>query len=69
LLGSLVLYPYAENSTFAYYAFRVLASTAIVLGFYAVSFRRSLIVICHPRVLYLAVLISRLAGAYRRPVA
>jgi len=49
LLGSLVLYPDAENSTFGYYALRVLATTAIVLGVYVVSFQRSLIVICHPR--------------------
>jgi hypothetical protein len=45
LLGSLFLYPYAENNTFGYYAFRVLGSAAIVISVYAVSFRRSLVVI------------------------
>jgi Ion channel len=45
LLGGLILYPFAENSTFGYYAFRVLASAIIVFCVYAVSFRRSLIVI------------------------
>jgi hypothetical protein len=45
LLGSLFLYPYAENNTLGYYAFRVLGSAAIVISVYAVSFRRSLVVI------------------------
>jgi hypothetical protein len=44
LLGSLILYPYAEHSGFGYYAFRVLGSAAILLSVYAVSFRRSLII-------------------------
>jgi hypothetical protein len=44
LLGSLILYPYAEHSGFEYYAFRVLGSAAILFGVYAVSFRRSLII-------------------------
>jgi len=44
LLASLILYPYAENTVFGYYAFRVLGSTAIVLCVYVVSFRRSLVV-------------------------
>ena len=59
LLGSLVLYPYAENSTFGYYPFRVLrappscsASTRSVSG---AALSSSAIL----GVLYLAVLISR----------
>src|SRR5277367_4746683 len=44
LLASLILYPYAENTLFGYYVFRVLGSTAIVLCVYVVSFRRSLVV-------------------------
>jgi hypothetical protein len=44
LLGVLVLYPYAENSAFGYYAFRVLGGAAILVSAYAVSFRRSLII-------------------------
>src|SRR5580704_9765857 len=44
LLASLILYPYAENTVFGYYVFRVLGSTAIVLCVYVVSFRRSLVV-------------------------
>ena len=44
LLASLVLFPYAENSVLGYYGFRVLASTAIVLCVYGVSFRRSLVI-------------------------
>jgi Ion channel len=45
LLGGLILYPFAESSTFGYYAFRVLASAIVVFCVYAVSFKRSLIVI------------------------
>ena len=45
LLTSLVLYPYAENSSFGYYAFRVLGSTAILLSVYVVSFRRGLVIV------------------------
>jgi ion channel len=45
LLGSLILYPFAQNSAFGYYAFRVLGSVVIVLSVYAVSFRRSLVII------------------------
>ena len=44
LLGSLILYPYAEYSGFGYYAFRVLGSAAILFSVYAISFRRGLIV-------------------------
>ncbi len=45
LLASLPFYPYAESSSFGYYAFRVLGSTAIILCVYAVSFRRSLLIV------------------------
>jgi hypothetical protein len=45
LLGSLILYPFAQHSAFGYYAFRVLGSVVIVLSVYAVSFRRSLVII------------------------
>jgi hypothetical protein len=45
LLGSLILYPLAQNSAFGYYSFRVLGSLVIVLSVYAVSFRRSLVII------------------------
>ena len=44
LLANLIVFPYAESNAFAYYAFRVLGSTAIVLCVYVVSFRRSLVV-------------------------
>jgi hypothetical protein len=45
LLGSLILFPFAQNSAFGYYSFRVLGSVVIVLSVYAVSFRRSLVII------------------------
>ena len=45
LLGSLILYPYAEGSGFNYYAFRIFGTVVILLSVYAVSFRRSLILI------------------------
>jgi Ion channel len=45
LLASLLIYPFAENNTFGYYAFRVLGSAAILFCVYAASFRRSLVVI------------------------
>ncbi|MGA8554941.1 MAG: ion channel [Candidatus Acidiferrales bacterium] len=44
LLTTLVLYPYAEESRFVYYAFRVLGSAAIVVSVYAVNVRRSLLI-------------------------
>ncbi len=44
LLSSLIIYPYAENTTFGYYAFRVLASAIILFCVYAVSFRRGLLI-------------------------
>lgn len=45
LLSSLIVYPYAESTTFGYYLFRVLGGFGIVLCVYAVSFRRTLVVI------------------------
>jgi Ion channel len=44
LLVSLLIYPYAESNAFAYYTFRVLGSTTIVICVYAASFRRSLVI-------------------------
>jgi Ion channel len=45
LLATLILYPYAESSTFGYYVFRVLGSATVVFCVYAVSFRRSLVAV------------------------
>jgi hypothetical protein len=45
LLASLLINPFAETSAFGYYAFRVLASAAVLFCVYAVSFRRSLAMI------------------------
>ena len=45
LLASLLFYPYAVSNSSGYYAFRVLGSAAIVFCVYAVSSRRSLVVI------------------------
>jgi hypothetical protein len=42
LLATLIAYPYAENSGFGYYAFRVLICLIIALSVLAVSFRRGL---------------------------
>ncbi|MGC2214876.1 MAG: potassium channel family protein [Silvibacterium sp.] len=44
LLASLLLYPYAENTAFGYFAFRIAGSAAILLSVYAASYRRSLVV-------------------------
>jgi len=43
LLVALILYPYAGNTGFRYYFFRILSSVVILLSVYAVSFRRSLV--------------------------
>ena len=43
LLGSLVLYPFAQESGSSYIALRVLGIVVILLSVYAVSFRRSLV--------------------------
>jgi hypothetical protein len=45
LLTALIIYPYAENHHFGYYAFRIMGSAAIVFCVYAASFRRSLVII------------------------
>jgi Ion channel len=44
LLGSLVLYPFAESNVVGYYAFRVFGSVVILFCIYAVSFRRWVVV-------------------------
>ena len=44
LLATLIVYPYAEASSFGYYAFRVLGGAAILLSVYAANFRRSLLI-------------------------
>jgi len=44
LLASLIVYPYAENTRFGYYTFRVVASAAILFCVYAVSFQRGLLI-------------------------
>jgi hypothetical protein len=44
LLGSIVVYPYAETAGFGYYSFRVLMGAVIVMTVYAVTFRRGLLV-------------------------
>jgi Ion channel len=45
LLASLVLYPYVENGGFSYFAFRVLGSAGIVVAVYAISLRRTLLLL------------------------
>lgn len=45
LLFSIIVYPYAESSTFGYYTFRVLSSVIILLTLYALTFRRNLILL------------------------
>jgi hypothetical protein len=45
LLASLILFPYAEESRFSYYAIRVLGSAVILLSVYAAGFRRSLLIL------------------------
>jgi hypothetical protein len=45
LLLSIVIYPYAENSRFGFYAFRIFGSAVTLLTVYAVAFRRHLIVL------------------------
>ncbi len=41
----MIAYPYAESSTFGYYAFRILSSAIVVLTIYAVAFRRGLVLL------------------------
>src|SRR5580693_1793792 len=45
LLVVLLLYPYIKEGTFNYFVFRVLGSVGILLTLYAISLRRSLLVV------------------------
>lgn len=45
LLGYLICYPYAQNSSAGYYTFRLFAIAVTLLSVYAVSVRRSLILV------------------------
>ena len=45
LLFSIIVYPYAESSTYGYYAFRIVSSAIVVLTIYAVAFRRGLVLL------------------------
>jgi hypothetical protein len=45
LLGNLILYPFAEGTGVGYYLFRTSAYAVVLLSIYAVSFRRTLLVI------------------------
>lgn len=45
LLASLALYPFAENNRSGYVAFRFVGSAIIVLSVYAISFRRSIVIL------------------------
>ncbi len=45
LLGYLLLYPYTQGSVAGYVTFRVIAVAITVLSVYAVSFRRSLVIV------------------------
>ena len=45
LLATLILYPYAEATHFGGYAFRIIASFAIVVSVYAVNIHRSLLIV------------------------
>jgi uncharacterized membrane protein len=45
LLGSLVLYPFAEGSSAPYWAFRIVGSAVILVSIYAVSLRRGLVIL------------------------
>jgi hypothetical protein len=44
LLATLIVYPYADNSRFGYFAFRAFGSAAIIVSVYAASFRRRLMI-------------------------
>lgn len=59
LLASLLVYPYAE-SAFGYYAFRVVGSVTIVFCVYAVSTRRSVVIVAI--VLAVPTFIQRILG-------
>lgn len=45
LLANLILYPFAEGSGIGYYLFRTSACAVVLLSVYAVSFRRTLLVL------------------------
>jgi hypothetical protein len=45
LLANLILYPYVENGGFAYFAFRVIGSVAILIAVYAIRLRRTLLLV------------------------
>jgi uncharacterized membrane protein len=45
LLATLLLYPFAENNLFAYYAFRIIGSAAILISVYAAKVRHGLLII------------------------
>jgi hypothetical protein len=45
LLGSLIYYPFAADSSTGYYVFRLLGAVVILLSVYAVSVRRSVVII------------------------
>jgi hypothetical protein len=45
LLGSIVLYPYAETSGFGYQVFRFVGAAIILLTVYAVTFHRGLLIL------------------------
>jgi len=44
LLGTLILFPYAETSRFGYYAFRIIGSAAILISVYAAKIHRGLLI-------------------------
>jgi len=67
LLASLLLYPYAEGSTFGYYTFRVFGTAAIVFCVYAVSVRRSMVVVAI--VLAIPAFLQRILGLGLNPGA
>ena len=45
LLGTLILYPYADTSRFGHYAFRVIGSAATLISVYAAKIHRGLLVV------------------------
>ena len=45
LLGTLLLYPYADTSRFGHYAFRVIGSAATLISVYAAKIHRTLLVL------------------------
>ena len=45
LLGTLLVYPYAESTRPGYYGIRILGSAVILISVYAISFRRSVLML------------------------